>query len=142
MVMANDDGDAPIEATDSAQQKKEANAWYKKKMTRLKKVASTIKKVKDEKSADKAAAAIRKLYKEYEDTGRSNSSRFRVVAKAAPESEAMDAAAARYAPQLKKIRKQIRKNLERIDPCFQTAELDNALDAADIVDCFLEEEED
>ena len=43
-------------------EKKEAAEWYKKKLARMKKAASALKKVKNEKTAKKAAAAIMKDY--------------------------------------------------------------------------------
>lgn len=131
MVMAESESESAVPAVDSDAQKKEAAAWHKKKIARVKKVAATLKKVKNQRSIDKATVTIKKLYEEFSSDGSTDE---------APDNEAMDSMAEKYEPQMAKLRKQIRKQIERIDrdcACLDTSELDRAIDKADIMDGIL-----
>lgn len=128
MVMAEEEGDAPVSSAEARMEKKEAAAWYKKKLARQKKAVAALKKVKNEKSAKKAASAIMKHYGKLvggKETGMGTSAPAEV-----PENEAMDAMAEKYEAQLEKLQEQLNEQVERISELgIECEELDEAIDA-------------
>lgn len=129
MVMAEEEsGDAPVSAAELRDQKKEAAAWYKKKIARQKKAIAALKKVKNEKTAKKAAATIMKHYGKLvggKETGMGTSAAAEV-----PENDAMDAMAEKYESQLEKLQEQLNEQIERIGELnISCSELDEAIDA-------------
>ncbi len=127
VTMADSD-DAPKSSAELRVEKKEAAAWYKKKLARQKKAIAALKKVKDEKSAKKAASSIMKLYGRLvggEQTAMGTSGPAEV-----PSGEAADEVAAKYEKQLDKLQEQLNKELERIGELeLSVPELDEAIDA-------------
>lgn len=81
--------------------KKEANRYWSVKMARMKKAATTLKKVKDKKSAKKAAKSIEKLCKKEN--------------KRPEDSEYMDAAEKRFMIHIEKIEAQLDDEIDRIE---------------------------
>ena len=128
MVMAEEDGDAPVSAAEARMEKKEAAEWYKKKLARMKKAASALKKVKNEKTAKKAAAAIMKDYGKL--VGGKSTGMGTTKAAEVPENDSMDAMAEKYEKQLDKLQEQINAEIERIGELdISCKELDEAIDA-------------
>lgn len=128
MVMAEESGDAPVSAAELREQKKEAATWYKKKLARQKKAVAALKKVKNEKSAKKAADTIMKYYGKLvggKETGMGKSAAAEV-----PENDSMDAMAEKYESQLEKLQEQLNEQIERIGELnISCPELDEAIDA-------------
>lgn len=128
VVMADDEGDEPKSAAEARMEKKDAADWYKKKLARQKKAVSALKKVKNEKTAKKAAATIMKHYGKLvggKETGMGASRPAEI-----PENESMDAMAEKYEKQLEKLQEQLNAEIERIGELeIDCKELDEALDA-------------
>lgn len=128
MVTAKDDAEAPVSAAESRQEKKEAAEWYKKKLTRMKKAVAALKKVKNEKTAKKAAATIMKYYGPLvggKETGMGTTKPAEV-----PENDSMDAMAEKYEKQIEKLQEQLNTEIERIGELgIECEELDKAIDA-------------
>lgn len=128
MVMAQEEDDAPVSAADARVEKKEAADWYKKKLARMKKAASALKKVKNEKTAKKAAATIMKHYGKL--VGGKQTGMGTTKAAEVPENDSMDAMAEKYEKQLEKLQEQINDEIERIGELeISCKELDEAIDA-------------
>ena len=127
-VALADDGDAPKSASEKRMEKKEAADWFKKKIARQKKAIAALKKVRDEKSAKKAAAAIMKHYGKLvggKETAMGTSGPAEV-----PEGEAMDAVAEKCEKQLEKLQEQLNAEIERIGELkISCPELDEAIEA-------------
>ncbi|MBE6416947.1 MAG: hypothetical protein E7033_00610 [Akkermansiaceae bacterium] len=127
VTMAESD-DAPKSSAELRVEKKEAAAWYKKKLARQKKAIAALKKVKDEKSAKKAASSIMKLYGHL--VGGEQTAMGTTGAAEVPSGEAADEVAAKYEKQLDKLQEQLNKELERIGELeLSVPELDEAIDA-------------
>ena len=128
MVMAQDEDDAPVSAAEARVEKKEAADWYKKKLARMKKAASALKKVKNEKTAKKAAATIMKDYGKL--VGGKQTGMGTTKAAEVPENDSMDAMAEKYEKQLDKLQEQINDEIERIGEMdISCKELDEAIEA-------------
>ncbi|MBQ4594868.1 MAG: hypothetical protein IJA81_09565 [Akkermansia sp.] len=128
VVMADDEGDAPKSAAETRMEKKDAADWYKKKLARQKKAVSALKKVKNEKTAKKAAATIMKHYGKLvggKQTAMGSSGPAEI-----PENESMDAMAEKYEKQLEKLQEQLNAEIERIGELeIDCKELDEAIEA-------------
>lgn len=129
MVMAEDEsGDAPVSAAETRQEKKDAADWYKKKLARMKKAVSALKKVKNEKTAKKAAASIMKHYGKL--VGGKQTGMGTTKAAEVPENASMDAMAEKYEKQIEKLQEQLNAEIERIGELeIDCKELDEAIDA-------------
>ena len=120
--------DAPKPAAESRAEKKEAAEWYKKKIARQKKAIAALKKVRDEKSAKKAAETIMKYYGKL--VGGKSTAMGTSGPAEVPEGDAMDAAAEKYEKQLEKLQEQLNDEIERIGELnISCPELDKAIDA-------------
>lgn len=128
VVMADDEGDEPKSAAEARMEKKDAADWYKKKLARQKKAVSALKKVKNEKTAKKAAATIMKHYGKLvggKQTAMGSSGPAEI-----PDNESMDAMAEKYEKQLEKLQEQLNAEIERIGELeIDCKELDEAIDA-------------
>ena len=128
MVMAEEEADAPVSAADARMEKKEAADWYKKKLARMKKAAAALKKVKNEKTAKKAADTIMKHYGKL--VGGEKTAMGTTAAAEVPETDAMDDMATKYEKQLEKLQEQLNSEIERIGELgIECPELDEAIDA-------------
>lgn len=120
--------DAPKSSAETRAEKKEATEWYKKKIARQKKAVAALKKVRDEKSAKKAASTIMKYYGKL--VGGNSTAMGTSGPAEVPEGEAMDAAAEKYEKQLEKLQEQLNDEIERIGELnISCPELDDAIDA-------------
>lgn len=134
VVVAEDDGSGEPAAADTREAKrqakeeaKEAKVWIKKQMALKKKTLSALKRVKDEKSAKKAAKTIQKLYgtDEGEETAMGT-----VGPEKAPSGEVMDKLMEKEGPKLEKLDEAIDAEVERISGLeIESPELDKALEA-------------
>lgn len=120
--------DKPKSSAELRVEKKEATSWYKKKLARQKKAIAALKKVKDEKSAKKAAASIMKLYGHLvggDQTAMGTSGPAEV-----PSGEAADEVATKFEKQLSKLQEQLNDEINRIGELeLSVPELDEAIDA-------------
>ncbi len=120
--------DEPKSAAESRAEKKEATTWYKQKLARQKKALGALKKVKNEKTAKKAASAIMKHYDHL--VGGKETAMGRSEAAEVPTGAAMDEAAEKMQKQLERMDSQIEKEIERINELdISCPELDKAIDA-------------
>ena len=92
--------------------KKAANKYWSTKMAKKKKAASILKKVKDEKSAKKAAKSLTKLY---------NLSGKKKDDPKPEDSEYMDAAEKRFSSHIEKLDEAIDEEVERIEELGSSA---------------------
>lgn len=126
LVFAADD--EPKSAADTRAEKKEATNWYKQKLARQKKALGALKKVKNDKTAKKAAASIMKHYEHL--VGGKETAMGRSEAAEVPTGDAMDEAAEKMQKQLERMDTQIEKEIERINELeLDCPELDKAIDA-------------
>ncbi len=100
----------PLAAAPDRFEKKEAAAWVKEEMGRLKKTLAILKRVKDEKSADKAGKALLALY----EVEREQTAMGEVGPARKPEGEAMMEAEEKNAKALEKMQKAIDSQCLRI----------------------------
>lgn len=127
VTMADSDN-APKSSAELRVEKKEAAAWYKKKLARQKKAIAALKKVKDEKSAKKAAASIMKLYGHL--VGGEQTAMGTAGPAEVPSGEAADEVAVKYEKQLDKLQEQLNNEIERIGGLeLSVPELDEAIEA-------------
>ena len=120
--------DAPKSSSETRAEKKEAAEWYKKKIARQKKAIAALKKVRDEKSAKKAAETIMKYYGKL--VGGKSTAMGASGPAEVPEGEAMDAAAEKYEKQLEKLQEQLNDEIERIGELnISCSALDDAIEA-------------
>ena len=119
---------APKSSSETRMEKKEAAEWYKKKLARQKKAIAALKKVKNEKTAKKAAEAIMKHYGKL--VGGEKTAMGTTAAAEIPETDAMDDMAEKYEKQLDKMQEQLNEEIERIGELnIECPELDEAIDA-------------
>ena len=115
-LMADDADPAPAEkvsAADKRAEKKDAALWYKDYMDKKKRSGAALKKVKDAKSAAKAAKIISELYG-LADRGKTTAMGVAGEAKR-PESEALDELLARNEKKIDKLNAVIEMEKARID---------------------------
>lgn len=125
---AEDDGEAPSAAV-TREDKKAAVAWYKEDIANKKKALSLFKKVKDEKSAEKAATAVLKLYG-IENEGEKTAMGV-AGARVTPEGPAMEAEAKKNDKVLARLIAQLQKEQERISALnIESERLSRAFSAA------------
>lgn len=123
-----DTEDTPKSSADARMEKKEAADWYKKKLARQKKAIAALKKVKNEKTAKKAADAIMKHYGKL--VGGNSTAMGTTAAAEIPTGDAMDEMAEKYEKQLEKLQEQLNDEIERIGELnINCAELDKAIEA-------------
>ncbi len=107
-------------------EKQGATLWVKEEMTRLKKTLALLKRVHDEKSANKTAKALLTIY----GGAGENTAMGEVGAPQLPKGEAVAAAVARNAPRLAALEQAIAEQRERIEALeLESADLARALDA-------------
>ncbi len=120
---------APIQAADeSKEERKEAVAWVKNSMVSKKKMITAAKKVKNEKSADKFAKEIAKIYADLKVDGESTAMGDSAPAKT-PSGEIYTAEAAKKEAAMKKLDEELDKEQERIEELnLESSSLKKALE--------------
>ncbi len=116
----------PLSAAPDRFEKQGATVWVKEEMTRLKKTLAVLKRVKDEKSAEKAAKVLQGMY------GRVGESTAmgEVGAAEIPKGEAVASAVARNAPRIAALEQAIAEQCERIDALeLKSAEFASVLES-------------
>ncbi len=100
----------PLSAAPDRYERQEAATWVKEEMNRLKKTQTLLKRVKDEKSAEKVGKALLDMY----EVRREQTAMGEVGPAQKPTGEAMDSAQDRSAARFEKMEKAIVVQLERI----------------------------
>ncbi len=119
---------APLSAAPDRFEKQEAAAWVKEESARLRKTLALLKRVKDEKSAEKAGKALLALYK----VERKQTAMGEVAPPQKPTGEAMDTAEGKHAERFSKMQKAINDQLMRISALeLDSPSLDRALEAVE-----------
>lgn len=115
-------------ADDSRQEKKEAVAWVKTSADSKKKLITAAKKVKNEKSAEKFAKDVAKIYDALSVEGK-ETGMGKTVAATAPSSDSMSAELEKKSDSMKKLDDALDKELERIEGLnIESSSLDKALE--------------
>ncbi len=118
----------PLSAAPDRFEKQEAAVWVKEESARLKKTLALLKRVKDEKSAEKAGKALLALYK----VDRKQTAMGEVAPPQKPTGEAMVTAEGRNAERFNKMQKAIQDQLLRIGTLeLDSPSLDRALEAVE-----------
>ncbi len=109
---------APLAAAPDRFEKQGATLWVKEEMTRLKKTLALLRRVKDEKSAEKVAKVLLEMY------GRvgERTAMGEVGAAEVPKGEAAEAAFARNAPRIQALEEAIAEQCTRIEALELTSE--------------------
>ncbi len=113
-------------ATPDRFEKQGATVWVKEEMTRLKKTLALLKRVRDEKSADKASKVLLSMY------GRAGTATAmgEVGAAQLPKGDAFAAAMGRNAPRIAALEEAVKEQCKRIAALeLESADMADALDA-------------
>ncbi len=118
----------PASAAPDRFERKEAATWVKEEMNRRKKTLALLKRVKDEKSAEKVGKALLEMY----DAGGEETALGETGPAPKPTGEAMAAAEEKNAKALEKMQKAIAAERERIAELeIESSTLTKALNAMD-----------
>ncbi len=101
----------PLSAAPDRYEKQGATLWVKEETTRLKKTLTLLKRVKDERSAEKAGKALLEMYGD----GEENTALGKVGPAELPKGEAVATAVARNIPRLTSLERAIEAQRQRIE---------------------------